>query len=83
MQTVNMTLIHDGTYWQAKHDLVSADGRMLGELDRNLRETIRETFSPSAGTRLKVNMEFDYSTIPYWMTQYHPYYLHRAVEFEY
>jgi hypothetical protein len=78
-----MTFVHDGTDWIARDEGIEVAAPSLGELDRKLREKIRERYSPSEGTRLTVTMEFDYSTIPYWMIQYHPYYIHRRLEFDY
>ncbi|MCF8106279.1 MAG: DUF5395 domain-containing protein [Desulfohalobiaceae bacterium] len=83
MQTLNMSFIHDGTNWIARDTGLEVSGRSLGELDEKLRLAIEKAYSPPQGSRLAVNMDFDYSTIPYWMIQYHPYYIHRRLEFDY
>ncbi len=83
MKTVNMDFVHDGQSWIARNEYLEVAGKSLSELDDRLREQIKSTCTPGSGNRIKVNMDFDYSTIPHWMIQYHPYYIHRSVEFEY
>ncbi len=83
MQTVNMDFIHDGTSWIARTENLEVAAASLRELDSRLREAIKTRCEPESGGRVKVNMEFDYSTIPHWMIQYHPYYIYRSVEFDY
>jgi hypothetical protein len=83
MQTLHMTFIHNGRQWVAKNSSLQAQGTSLSELDSNLRQAIQNVYTPMQGTQITVNLDFDYSTIPHWMTQYHPYYIHRRLEFEY
>ncbi|MCF8107298.1 MAG: DUF5395 domain-containing protein [Desulfohalobiaceae bacterium] len=83
MQTINMSFIHDGTNWIARGKSLEVSGRSLGELDQKLHQAIQKTYRPEQGTLMTINMDFDYSTIPFWMIQYHPYYIHRRLEFEY
>jgi len=83
MQTLHMTFIHDGTHWIARDACLEVAGQSLSELDERLRLAIYRTYAPKHGSQVAVNLDFDYSTIPYWMTQYHPYYIHRRLEFEY
>ncbi len=83
MQTVNMSFMHDGKCWIARSDRLEVAAQSLGELDDRVREQIRNECAPDPGSRVKVNMDFDYSTIPLWMIQYHPYYIYRSVEFDF
>ncbi|MCF8038654.1 MAG: DUF5395 domain-containing protein [Desulfohalobiaceae bacterium] len=83
MQTVNMDFIHDGKRWIARTENLEVAAASLEELDGRLREAIKARCEPESGSRVKVNMEFDYSTIPHWMIQYHPYYIYRSMEFDY
>lgn len=83
MQTLHMSFIHDGTNWIARDTSLEVAGKSLSELDQKLRQAIEKTYTPLQGSQVAVNLDFDYSTIPYWMTQYHPYYIHRRLEFEY
>jgi len=83
MQTIQMSFIHDGTHWIARDTSLEVAGKSLSELDSKLRQEIQKIYTPGRGTSIAVNLDFDYSTIPYWMTQYHPYYIHRRLEFEY
>ena len=83
MQTVNMSFRHDGKHWIAENKGMAVAAETLAELDNRLREEIKLRCNPGKGSRVKVTMEFDYATIPHWITQYHPYYIHRSLEFDY
>lgn len=72
-------LTHNGKDWIAKNGDNLARGRTLEELDEQLRNKVKEKYCFEKGTRVEVNMEFDYKTIPFWITQYHPYYFNRAI----
>jgi len=81
MQVMNLTFIHDGTKWIVWDEGIKASGRDLAELDTNLRSELNNIYKFKPGTQLEVKMDFDYSTIPEWMKEYQPYYIHRNVEF--
>lgn len=81
MQVMNLTFIHDGTQWIVWDEGIEASGRDLAELDSNLRRELGSLYGFQPGTQLEVKMDFDYSTIPKWMKEYQPYYIHRNVEF--
>ena len=83
MRVMNMSFFHNGSQWIAHDGDLEVAASSLPDLDDKLREAIRSRHSPPHGTRLAVNLEFDYSTIPVWMIQYHPYYMHRRLEFDY
>ncbi len=83
MSVKNMSFFHDGRQWIARDEDLEVAAPSLTDLDGKLREEIKSRYSPQQGTRLTVNLDFDYSTIPHWMIQYHPYYMHRRLEFDY
>ena len=83
MEIMNMSFVHDGSHWIARGESLEVAAQSLGELDQKLREAIKKRYSPYQGSQVTVNLDFDYSTIPTWMIQYHPYYIHRRLEFEY
>ncbi|MCF8085869.1 MAG: DUF5395 domain-containing protein [Desulfohalobiaceae bacterium] len=83
MNTVNMSFFHNGTQWIARDEDMEVAAPSLTDLDGKLREEVRFRYTPSQGARFTVNLDFDYSTIPHWMIQYHPYYMHRRLEFDY
>jgi hypothetical protein len=83
MRVINLNFFHDGKQWIVRDKDLEVAASELGELDRKLRDALEQRYSPPRGTRLAVNLEFDYSTIPHWMIQYHPYYMHRRLEFDY
>ncbi len=81
MKVVSFDLIHDGERWIAKNEDVVASGETFDELDEDIKTKLKEKFNLVG--RVKVTMEFDYRTIPVWIRQYHPYYLHRVVFLEF
>lgn len=83
MHVVNMSFYHDGEQWIAWDGDLEVAASNLGDLDGKLREALEKRYTPHRGSRLAVNLEFDYSTIPHWMIQYHPYYMRRRLEFDY
>ncbi len=83
MQKMNLTFVHDGSKWIVWDEGIKASGKDLAELDLNLRRELENIYDFQAGTQLEVKMDFDYSTIPEWMQEYQPYYIHRNVEFSF
>ncbi len=81
MKIVSFDLIYDGERWIAKNDDIVASGETFDELDEDIKTKL-EKRSDFTG-KVKVTMEFDYRTIPAWIRQYHPYYLHRVILFEF
>uniref|UniRef100_A0A7C3M9V3 Uncharacterized protein n=1 Tax=Archaeoglobus fulgidus TaxID=2234 RepID=A0A7C3M9V3_ARCFL len=80
MSTVrlNFTLKFAGK-WIAENEEIKAEGSSLDELDKNLAERLRKA---GYRGRAEIYMKFDYSTIPDWMRQFHPYYFNRKVILE-
>lgn len=71
-------LRHEGKWIAEGHGLVLS-GKSLEELDRNLKNILKEK---GYRGKLFVRMTFDYSTFPHWMTQFHPYYFNRTLVLE-
>jgi len=55
-----------------------AKGRTLAELDEGVRRKLKNKIG-NRDSVVKVNMSFDYMTIPLWIRQYTSYYLHRVI----
>jgi hypothetical protein len=81
MESIKIALVHNGTEWVAENNKFTARGDSLDKLDEDIKNKLRPSFE--AGHKVKVDMEFDYSTFPFWITQYHPYYFNRSVCFEF
>ena len=80
MKRLKLVLTHDGRKWIARNHEFVATGVTLEELDENVRCKLKDMFKK--GEKIEVKMEYDYRTFPLWMTQYHPYYLHRVIHVE-
>jgi protein involved in polysaccharide export with SLBB domain len=77
MEPIDFVLTFDKGEWIAENEIIIARGKTLEELDENIKDGLKERFG--AGGQIEVTMEFDYSTVPFWITQYHPYYIRRTV----
>lgn len=76
---LEVSLIHDGSYWVARHGSLEARGRTLPELDRDLAQRLRERGDFPPASQVAVFMGFDYDTIPTWIRQYAYHYFNRHV----
>lgn len=65
--------------WEAEGSGAKIFGNSLEELDRNIAKFLR---GKGYRGKVEVEMSFDYSTFPHWMTQFHPYYFNRTLVFE-
>ncbi|AEA47188.1 DUF5395 family protein [Archaeoglobus veneficus] len=80
---LNLMLVHDGERWIAKNGDFFVAGKTLEELDENLKTELKKRMGDLRGKKIEVRMEYDYrGTFPSWITQYHPYYLHRVIHVE-
>jgi len=77
MKELNLILIHNGKEWVAKNGEIVVKGRTLDELDKNIRGVLKGKFKK--GEKIEVKMEYDYRTFPFWMIQYHQYFLRRII----
>ena len=76
---MEMRLIHDGEYWMADNDTLSARARTLEQLDREIESILKKNFPPEEKGRVQIRMTFDNSTIPQWIRQYSQHYFNRVV----
>ena len=65
--------------WIAKGEILEVSAETLEDLDKAIEEELKKK-----GFRgeIKVYMEFDYSTIPQWIRQFHPHYFNREIIFK-
>lgn len=76
---VETFIVHDGEKWIAKNDTLSASGHSLNELDDDMKRSLQQCGKFEKGSKVKVFMGFDYSTIPTWIRQYASHYFNRCV----
>ncbi|MEM2176833.1 MAG: DUF5395 family protein [Archaeoglobaceae archaeon] len=65
--------------WIAEGNGIKASGASIDELDKEIAGLLKEK---GYRGKLEIEMRFDYSTFPHWMTQFHPYYFNREIVFE-
>ena len=73
------SLIHDGDYWIASNETLTARGRTFKELYDDMGCALREHNLAAKGTTVTVFMGFDFDTIPTWIRQYGSHYFNRYV----
>jgi hypothetical protein len=76
---LEISLIHDGKQWIARHFFIEARGRTLSELDQDLARCLRESGDFPPSSEVSVCMGFDYDTIPTWLRQYAYHYFNRHI----
>lgn len=76
---LEMYLSNEGDWWVAKNEQIKAIGRTLPELDDNLKSVLLRSKKFKKGSRVKVFMGFDFSTIPTWLRQYTYHYFNRII----
>lgn len=64
--------------WIAEGEGIKVSADTLEELDKVVESKLREMGYKG---EIEVYMEFDYSTIPQWIRQFHPHYFNRSVTF--
>ncbi|MFC1706722.1 DUF5395 family protein [Planctomycetota bacterium] len=79
---IELRLYHDGSFWVAENDSLSARGRTLPELDEAIGRTLKRDRAPSAEERVSVRMSFDNASIPQWIRQYSNHYFNRQVSLD-
>lgn len=79
--TVEFNLFHDGKSWIAisSDGEIIVSGKSLEELDKKVKNILKERYNFESGTNTRINMKFDYRTAPFWMTQYGKNHLHRTI----
>ncbi len=79
---IEMSLVHDGHQWIARHASMTVSGHNFSELDINLVHALRKTGQFPAKARVTVFMGFDFDTIPTWLRQYAYHYFNRYVSLD-
>jgi hypothetical protein len=79
---IELTIRHTGQNWLADNETLSVSAPTLDELDHQLKLLLKEKNLHKEGSKTKVYMYYDNSTIPQWIRQYAQHYFNRIVEFE-
>jgi hypothetical protein len=79
---IELTIRHNGQDWLADNDVLSVAAPTLDELDHQLKLLLKTKKLHKEGTKTRVYMYYDNSTIPQWIRQYAQHYFNRIVEIE-
>ena len=82
MMDIEFTIWHSGKNWCIENDSLSTSAPTLEELDLQLDRMLKEKNIHKKGSKTRVLMFFDNSTIPQWIRQYAQHYFNRIVEIE-
>lgn len=78
---IYLKLVYKENCWVAYNKEIKIKAKSLNELDEKLKEELRKRFGK--GKKIRVLMEYDYKTFPFWIIQYHPIYFYRILEFNF
>ena len=80
MNTIDLTIHHDGQQWIARNAQLTVSGRTIEELDTAVEQGLRQKGALPDGRTARVFMAFDNATIPQWIRQYAQHYFNRIIE---
>ncbi len=81
-EIMKLHLVHDGCKWLATGCGFKVSGSSLAELDLSIKKAIINSGRFAKGSRIKIDLTYDFDTIPVWLRQYMPYYFNRHLEIE-
>jgi hypothetical protein len=79
---IELTIRHTGQNWLVEDDNLSVSAPTLDEIDHQLKILLKKKKIHKDGTKTRVIMFFDNSTIPQWIRQYAQHYFNRIIEIE-
>jgi hypothetical protein len=82
MMNIELTIWHSGQNWCAENELLSVAAPTLEELDQQVESLLKDNKIHKKGSKTRVLMLFDNSTIPQWIRQYAQHYFNRILEIE-
>ena len=77
---IELTIRHTGQNWLVENELLSLSAPTLEELDHQLKLLLIKKRLHKDGSKTKVFMFYDNSTIPQWIRQYAQHYFNRILE---
>jgi hypothetical protein len=79
---IQLTIRHNGHNWLADNDSLSVSAPTLDKLDHQLKILLKKRKIHKEGTKTRIIMFYDNSTIPQWIRQYAQHYFNRILEIE-
>ena len=79
---IELTIRHTGQNWVANNEDLNVSAPTLEKLDHQLKILLKKRKIHRDGTKTRVYMFYDNSTIPQWIRQYAQHYFNRIIEIE-
>ena len=79
---IELTIRHTGQNWLVENEYLTISAPTLEKLDHQLKILLKKKKIHKDGTKTRVIMFFDNSTIPQWIRQYAQHYFNRIIEIE-
>ena len=77
---IELTIRHTGQNWLVENEYLTISAPTLEKLDHQLKILLKKKNIHKDGTKTRVLMFFDNSTIPQWIRQYAQHYFNRILE---
>ena len=77
---IELTIRHTGQNWLVENEYLTISAPTLEKLDHQLIILLKKKKIHKDGTKTRVLMFFDNSTIPQWIRQYAQHYFNRILE---
>ena len=79
---IELTIRHTGQNWFVENENLSLSASTLEDLDDQLKILLKRKKLHKKGTKTRVFMFYDNSTIPQWIRQYAQHYFNRILVIE-
>jgi hypothetical protein len=79
---IELTIRHIGLNWVVNNEDLNIAAPTLEELDQQIINRLKEKNLHKEGSKTRVFMFYDNSTIPQWIRQYAQHYFNRILEIE-
>ncbi len=79
---IELTIRHTGQDWLVENELLCLSAPTIDELDQQIKKLLKEKNLLKEGSKTRVFMFYDNSTIPQWIRQYAQHYFNRILEIE-
>jgi hypothetical protein len=77
---IELTIRHTGQNWEVNNEYLNISAPTLEELDQQIKKLLKEKNLHKEGSKTRVFMFYDNSTIPQWIRQYAQHYFNRILE---
>jgi len=79
---IELTIWYTGQNWLVENEYLRISAPTLEKLDHRLKIFLKKKKIHKDGTKTRVFMYYDNSTIPQWIRQYAQHYFNRILEIE-